>query len=167
MSVVLDLAARYLHIGGVIVWIGHNWANVVQTPVFRPVLPKDPPEAIREVFVAAAKREHGIFRYASIVVWATGLFMLFERGEIVDAFALKGASAVIGLGAWTGTLMTLNLWFVMWPRQKKVLGFVKAPVEERLKCARVTFLSSRLNSVLSLFTLAFMVAGAHGAGLYR
>ena len=51
-----------------LVWIGHNWANVVNHPVYRPVLPHDPPEAARAVFLAASKREHGVFRYASLVV---------------------------------------------------------------------------------------------------
>jgi hypothetical protein len=51
---------------------------------------------------------------------------------------------------------------VLWPHQKKVLGFVSAPVTERLRCTRVTFVSSRVNSLLSLATLSFMVIGAHG-----
>lgn len=158
----LDLAARLVHVAGVIVWIGHNWVNVVQTPVFRRVLPADPPEAVRAVFIGASKREHGIFRHASLAVLATGLFMLWRRGDLADALALSGPSAVIGLGAWTGTLMVLNLWLVLWPHQKKVLGFIPAPTEERLRCARITFLSSRTNTVLSLATLLLMIAGAHG-----
>ena len=158
----LDLAARVLHVGGVLIWIGHNWANVVQTPVFRRVLPNDPPEDVRDVFIAASKREHGIFRHASLVVVATGLYLLWRRGDLAEALLLSGPSAVIGLGAWIGTLMTLNLWFIMWPHQKKVLGFIEAPTEERLRCARVTFLASRTNTVLSVATLVLMIAGAHG-----
>lgn len=161
-SALLDLAARYLHIAGVLVWIGHNWANVVMRPTYRPVLPDDPPEAIRGVFIAASKREHGVFRHASLVVLATGLFMLWNRGEIGEALTLSRPAFWIGLGAWSGAAMVLNLWFVLWPHQKKVLGFVPATVEERLRCTRVTFRSSRANSVLSLATLIFMVIGAHG-----
>ncbi len=159
----LDLIARILHIAGVIIWIGHNWVNVVHIPVFRPVLPADPPETVREVFIAASKREHGIFRYSSLIVWVTGVFMLWRRGDLADAIALSGPSAVMGLGAWLGTLMVLNLWLIMWPHQKKVLGFVAAPDAERLRCARITFLSSRINTALSLATLVLMVVGAHGA----
>jgi uncharacterized membrane protein len=158
----LDLAARLLHVAGVIIWVGHNWVNVVQTPVFRPVLPADPPAAVREVFVGASKREHGIFRHASLMVLATGIFMLWRRGDLFDALTLSGPSSVIGLGAWIGTAMVLNLWLIMWPHQKKVLGFVPATTEERLRCARITFLSSRVNTVLSLATLTLMIAGAHG-----
>jgi uncharacterized membrane protein len=160
--IMIDVAARWLHIAGVLVWIGHNWANVVNHPCYRRVLPQDPPEEIRSVFLAASKREHGVFRHASLVVWASGLIMLAIRGELVDAYMLSAPSQWIGLGAWTGTIMVLNLWFVLWPHQKKVLGFVEAPVEERLRCTRVTFLSSRTNSLLSLATLFFMVLGAHG-----
>lgn len=158
----LDLAARLLHVAGVIVWIGHNWVNVVQTPVFRRVLPADPPEAARDVFIAASKREHAIFRHASLVVVVSGLYLLWRRGDLAEALLLSGPSAVIGLGAWTGTVMALNLWLVMWPHQKKVLGFVAAPREERLRCARITFLASRTNTVLSVVTIVLMVAGAHG-----
>jgi hypothetical protein len=165
--IVLDFAARILHIAGVFVWIGHNWVNVVHTPVFRRVLPADPPEAQRAVFLAASKREHAIFRHSSLIVWATGVLMLWRRGDLGDALVLSGPSALIGLGAWIGTLMVLNLWLVMWPHQKKVLGYVEAPVAERLRCARITFLSSRMNTVLSVPTLILMVGGAHGASVFR
>lgn len=163
----LDLVARLLHIAGVIIWVGHNWVNVVQTPVFRGVLPADPAEAVREVFIGASKREHGIFRHASLVVWLTGVFLLWRRGDLVDALTLSGSSSIIGLGAWIGSLMVLNLWLIMWPHQKKVLGFVEAPTAERLRCARITFLSSRVNTVLSIATLVLMVAGAHGGWIFR
>lgn len=158
----LDFVARLLHVAGVIIWIGHNWVNVVQTPVFRRVLPADPPEAVRDVFIGASKREHGIFRHASLVVVASGLYLLWRRGDLAEALLLSGPSAVIGLGVWTGTIMVANLWLVLWPHQKKVLGFVAAPTDERLRCARITFLSSRTNTVLSVGTLVLMIAGAHG-----
>jgi len=161
----IDLLARLLHVAGVIIWVGHNWVNVVQTPVFRGVLPSDPPETARDVFIRASKREHGIFRHASLVVLATGLYMLWRRGDLVDALALSGPSATIGLGAWIGTLMVLNLWFVLWPHQKKVLGFIPASIDERLRCTRITFLSSRANTVLSVATLVLMISGAHGFSL--
>lgn len=162
----IDVAARLLHVAGVIIWVGHNWVNVVQTPVFRRVLPADPPESVREVFVGASKREHGIFRHASLMVLASGVFMLWRRGDLFDALALSGPSATIGLGAYIGTLMVANLWFVLWPHQKKVLGFIPASTDERLRCARITFLSSRTNTVLSVATLLLMISGAHGILLF-
>lgn len=157
----LDIVARLLHIFGVVIWIGHNYVNVVQNPVFRPIQPADPGAQI-----AALKREHGTFRYASLVVLVTGIYMLWYRGVLVDALTLSGSAAVIGIGVWTGTIMVLNLWFVLWPHQKKVLGFVPAPEEERVRCSRITFLSSRTNTILSIAAFFFMVSGAHGLFLY-
>jgi hypothetical protein len=158
---VLDVMARLLHLFGVVVWIGHNWVNVIQNPRFKPLRPTDP-----EALTAALKREHATFRHASLVVLVTGVYMLWYRGLLVDALSLSGPATVIGIGVWTGILMVLNLWLVLWPHQKKVLGFIPAPDEERIRCSRITFLSSRTNTILSFATMFFMVTGAHGLYLY-
>lgn len=160
---IADIVARFLHVAGAVTWMGHNWSNVVHTPRYKRVLPQDPPAAHATVFIAASKREHGIFRYASLIVLATGVFMLWRRGEMVEALTLSGPYAVLGLGVWIGLAMVLNVWLVLWPHQQKVLGFVAAPVEERLRCTRITFLSSRVNTVLSIAAIFCMVAGAHAA----
>ncbi len=157
----LDVIARWFHILGLLVWIGHNYANVIQNPGFRPAQPRDP-----GAMLAAMKREHGTFRYASLVVLVTGVYMLWYRGILVDAMTLSGSAAVIGMGVWTGLIMVMNLWFVLWPNQKKVLGFTPAPDNERIRSSRITFLSSRTNSILSVAALFFMVTGAHGIFLY-
>ena len=157
----LDIFARLLHILGILVWMGHNYANVIQNPRFKPAQPSDP-----SAMLAIMKREHGIFRYASLVVLATGLYMLWFKGMLVDALMLSGPSVVIGFGVWTGIIMVANLWFVLWPHQQKVLGFVYATDEERIRCSRITFLSSRTNTILSFVALFFMVTGAHGLFLY-
>jgi len=62
--------------------------------------------------------------------------------------------------------MITNLWLVLWPHQKKVLGFVPAADAERIRCSRITFLSSRTNTILSFTTIFFMVSGAHGLFLF-
>jgi uncharacterized membrane protein len=159
---ILDVLARLLHIFSVVIWMGHNYVNVIQNPVFRPAQPSDP-----GVMLGAMKREHGIFRHASLVALVTGIYMLWNRDMLFDALTLSGHAAVIGAGVWTGILMVLNLWFILWPHQKKVLGFVPASDEERIRCSRITFLSSRTNSILSIPTLFFMVSGAHGVFLYQ
>lgn len=156
-----DAAARILHIMAVVVWIGHNWSNVVQTPFYRAAPPTDPDVAIRDMAIAASKREHGVFRHASLVVLATGLYMLWRRGDVIDALTLTGPSAILGAGIWIAIIMLLNLWGVLWPHQKKVLGFVPAPHEERLACTRITFLSSRVNTVLATAAIVLMIVGAH------
>ncbi len=161
-----DPFVRVVHVMAIIVWMGHNWANVISRPRYRRILPDDPPAAMRDLFIAAAQREHGTFRYASLVALASGVVMMLNRGQLVDALLLRGASAPIGLGVWLGLLMVANLWFVLWPHQKKVLGFVPASDRERLRCTRITFLSSRTNTILSIPAIFFMIMGAHGAALF-
>lgn len=162
---VLDVFARWLHVLGILVWIGHNYANVVQTPGYRR-LSADDTQAVEAALFAARKREHAVFRYASLVVLGSGLYMLWYRGWLAAVLSLSGAQAALGIGVWTGLLMVLNLWLVLWPHQKRVLGFVPASLEERIRCARITFLSSRTNTILSFPTLFFMIAGAHGGFLF-
>lgn len=160
---IVDATARFIHVAGVVTWMGHNWSNVVHTPRYKRILPDDPPAAAAAVFLAASKREHAIFRYASLVVLATGIFMLWRRNEIVEALTLSGPFALLGIGVWIGIAMVLNLWFVLWPHQKKVLGFIPAPVEERLRCTRITYMSSRANTFLSVATIFCMIVGSHAA----
>ena len=162
LALVLDVLARYLHIFSILVWMGHNYANVIQTPLFKPAQPSD-----HEAMTAAMKREHGTFRYASLVALVTGIYMLWFKGVIINALTLSGDAAVIGVGVWLGFIMVLNLWFVLWPHQKKVLGFVPASDEERIRCSRITFLSSRSNTILSIAALFFMISGAHGIFLFH
>ena len=121
----IDATVRILHVMAVVVWIGHNWSNVVQTPFYRPALPADPDDAVREVAIAASKREHGIFRYASLIVLTTGLFMLWRRGDVVDALTLTGPSAILGAGIWVAIIMLLNLWAFFGPIRKRFLALFK------------------------------------------
>ena len=159
-----DLFARLLHILGILIWMGHNYANVIQRPNFHyPDLVDK--AAIQGAFEAAMKREHATFRWASIVVLLSGIYMLWYRDILMDALMFRDAQVVIGTGVWLGIIMVINLWFVLWPHQKKVLGFIEATTEERLRCSRVTFLSSRTNTILSFPTVFFMLAGSHGGYL--
>ncbi len=159
---VVDWALRAAHFAGGIVWIGHNYANVAQRPRWRPPLPEELVDPTHPGFMARLNREHGLFRWAAVVTWAAGVLLLWRKDWLWPALTLQGPLAGIGLGAWIGTLMLLNLWLVLWPHQKKVLGFRPAPVEERIRCARVTFLSSRTNTMLSIPLLVFMASAHHG-----
>jgi uncharacterized membrane protein len=163
----LDLFARWVHLVAAIVWMGHNYVNVVQRPRFEPIAITDTPESRTPGFMVVMFREHAVFRYASIVSWASGCFLLWQRDRLVEAFTLSSYHAVIGVGVWIGTIMMLNVWFVLWPHQKKVLGFVPATAEERVRASRVTFLSARVNTMLSIPLLFFMMASQHGLGLFR
>jgi len=166
MEHVIDFLLRWVHFFGGIIWVGHNYASVVQRPSFRPLKREDLGDEQSPVYMALLGREHGTFRYAAIVTWLAGVGMLWQRGMLVDAVTLNGYLAVIGAGFWIGTLMLANLWLVLWPHQKKVLGFVPASLDERVRCARVTFLSSRVNTMLSIPLLFFMAASQHGAALF-
>ncbi|PHQ27291.1 hypothetical protein CLH62_06885 [Marinobacter guineae] len=163
----MDIALRWLHIVFALTWVGHNYANVVKTPRFIP-LRIDPDEGSDRSsdLTRRMHQEHGTFRYASLVVLATGALMLWNRGILTDVLMLQGHHTVIGVGAWIGIIMVLNLWFVLWPHQKKVLGFVPAPAAERIRCSRVTFLASRTNTILSFPLIFFMAAASHGLALF-
>ncbi len=162
----LDLLLRWLHFFAGIVWIGHNYSTLIQRPNYAPLAASDLTNRGSPRFMSLLAREHGIFRWASVVTWASGVGMLWQRDWIVDAATLTGYHAVIGLGMWIGTVMMLNTWFVLWPHQKKVLGFVPATVQERLRGSRITFLSARVNTMLSIPLLFLMAANQHGGFLF-
>jgi uncharacterized membrane protein len=166
-GVFLDLALRWTHFAAALIWIGHNYVNVVLTPRFVPIRPADfAPGASSAELESRLRKEHGTFRYAALVTWIAGALMLWRSGHLLDAVMLHGYAAVIGTGAWIATFMVLNLFLVLWPHQKKVLGLVPAGPEERARCARITFLSSRTNTILSIPVLFFMGAATHGAALF-
>lgn len=166
MMDLLDIAARWLHVMGILVWMGHNFANVIQNPTYQMPSPTAPAADLEAKFDAAMRREHGTFRYASLIVLFSGLFMLVHKGTLLETLTLSGGHAVLGMGVWTGTIMVLNLWFVLWPHQKKVIGFTPASFEERVQCSRITFLSSRTNTILTFPTVLFMASGSHASFLF-
>jgi uncharacterized membrane protein len=166
MDQIIDFLLRWIHLFGGIIWVGHNYASVIQRPSFCPPGREDLGNEQSPIYMALLGREHGSFRYAAIVTWLAGVGMLWHRGVLVDAMMLNDYQAVIGVGFWIGTLMLANLWLVLWPNQKKVLGFVYAPLDERVRCARITFLSSRTNTMLSIPLLFFMAASQHGTALF-
>lgn len=163
----LELVARWLHFVGALIWIGHNYATAVTRPRYVPLTAEDLADPGSPRQQALLQREHGTFRYASLLTLGSGLFILAQRGWLEGAFTLRGDLAPIGLGMWIGILMVLNLWFVLWPNQKRVLGFVRAPIAERLLASQRTFLSARVNTMLSVPLLFFMAASAHGAFIFH
>ena len=161
----IDLVLRWGHFAAGIVWVGHNYANVAQRPNWAPPSVAELTDPSNPAFLARLNREHGLFRYAAVVTWVAGLLLLWRKDWLLPALTLQGPLAGLGLGVWIGTLMMLNVWLVLWPHQKKVLGFVAAAPEERIRCARVTFLSSRTNTMLSVPLLFFMASAHHGAAI--
>lgn len=113
------------------------------------------------------------FRWGAVATWVLGAGLLStgdlqNQGGFPAAFALKGSLAPIGIGAWLGTIMLLNVWGLIWRNQKKVLGMVPATDEEKAKARRVAFLASRVNTMLSIPMLFFMATGFHhDHGIYH
>ncbi|MGH8597944.1 MAG: urate hydroxylase PuuD [Gammaproteobacteria bacterium] len=109
------------------------------------------------------------FRWAALATWLTGAYYLEAAPQysLVGAFSLGLGQAnltltAIGLGTWLGTIMLFNVWVLIWPNQKKILGIVQATDPEKVRARRVAFLASRTNTALSIPMLMFMQAGAHG-----
>jgi uncharacterized membrane protein len=163
----VDLTLRWLHLFAGIVWIGHNYVGLVLVPRFLPYDPgQDRQEVVTSSYMSRQSREHAVFRYASIVAWASGMLILWRQERLVDVLTLSGYDAPIGAGVWIGTIMMLNVWLVMWQHQKKVLGFAPATDEEKVRCSRITFLCARTNSMLSIPLLFLMAAGVHAPSLF-
>ncbi|MBC7860144.1 MAG: urate hydroxylase PuuD [Burkholderiaceae bacterium] len=164
-GIAFDLLLRWTHFIAGIIWVGHNYSSVIQRPGWRPLAAGDLRDDRSPRFQALLNREHGFFRWASVVAWSAGMLMLWRHGWLPGALGLQGGLAPIGVGVYIGTLMMANLWLVLWPHQQKVLGLKPAGIEERLRCSRITHLSSRTNTMLSVPLLFFMAAGSHGGVL--
>ena len=162
--------ARWLHIVSGITWIGLSYYfNLVQIPALAVAAGDKGGPGGAGVTKYIAPRALWWFRWAALATWVTGFWYLARSGNLVGAFALGMASdpvnyyqLVIGIGAWLGTIMLLNVWGVIWPNQKKVLGLVAASDEEKAKARRVAMLASRVNFVLSVPMLLCMGSATHG-----
>jgi uncharacterized membrane protein len=158
------IIARWLHIFAGIVWIGLlYYFNFVQAVAMPKAKADNTAAGITKHIAPQALLW---FRWAALATWIIGAYYL-ERGGIGlgNAFMLKGTAASIGIGAWLGTIMLFNVWVLIWPNQKKVLGMVQADDATKAKAARIAFLASRTNTMLSIPMLFFMVAGSAGHGL--
>ena len=152
-------AMRWLHVTAGVMWIGLLWYfNFVQTPSM-PKIPDAEKPAVSKVIAPAALFW---FRWAAMATIILGLFLAMIGGYLVDALTLKKPWTNIGIGAWLGTIMWFNVWFVIWPNQKKALGIVTVSPEEKAAAAKRAGMTSRINTMLSIPMLYFMVAQSHG-----
>jgi uncharacterized membrane protein len=153
---------RWLHILAGVMWIGLlYYFNFVQGQALAAARADGTNAGITK---HVAPRALLFFRWAAVVTWVLGAWYLMRdpRLGFVNAFLLRGGAAPIGIGAWLGTIMLFNVWVLIWPNQKKVLGLVQADDAAKAKASRVAFLASRTNTMLSIPMLFFMVASAHG-----
>ena len=152
---------RWLHVLSAIMWIGLLWYfNFVQIPNM-PNIPDDQKPAISKVIAPAAL---WWFRWGAMATVATGLILGYLNGYLESAMTLgfRGDGlpqhTAIGIGMWLGIVMWFNVWFVIWPNQKKALGIVKVEDSVKAASARTAMLFSRTNTLLSIPMLFSMVA---------
>jgi len=152
---------RLLHVAAGVMWIGLLWYfNFVQIPNM-PKIPDEQKPAIGKVIAPAALF---YFRWSAMVTLISGLILAHLQGYLVDALLLgtqTGGSTVIGVGMWLAIIMWFNVWFVIWPNQKKALGIVQVEPDVKAKAARTAMLFSRTNTLLSLPMLLCMVGQSH------
>jgi len=155
---------RWLHVISGIMWIGLLWYfNFVQIPSM-PKIPDDQKPAVSKVIAPAALFW---FRWAALSTIIWGLIQSYQLGYIHDALALGFTSGVkmhmmIGFGMWFGLIMAFNVWFIIWPNQKKALGMVPAEPKEKAAAARLAMLASRTNTMLSI-PMSYAMVAIHGA----
>jgi uncharacterized membrane protein len=165
-DVLIAAILRWLHVLAGIMWIGllyfFNFVNAEATkqanaagegaPISKYIMP----------------RALLFFRWGAVATWVVGALLLaFEIPAVnglngfVASFGLQGDDAPIGIGAWLGTIMLVNVWTLIWQNQKKLLGITPATDPEKAKARRIAFLASRTNTMLSIPMLFFMVTGPH------
>ena len=151
---------RWLHVLSGVMWIGLLWYfNFVQIPNM-PNIPDDQKPAVSKVIAPAAL---WWFRWGAMATIITGLILGYINGYLHTAMTLTlmgGGSPnelFIGIGMWLGIIMWFNVWFVIWPNQKKALGIVEADAEVKAASARTAMLFSRTNTMLSIPMLFSMV----------
>lgn len=150
-----------------IAWVGLlYYFNGIQMPaVAQAVADGDPGPAAINRYIAP--RALFWFRYAALLTWLTGAMALEAMhtapgSGFTAAFAFQEGYRLIGMGAWLGTVMLINVWVFIWPNQKKILGLVKATEDEKARAKNTAFLASRTNVVLSIPMLLGMTGQMHG-----
>jgi uncharacterized membrane protein len=160
---------RWLHILAGVTWIGLlYYFNVVQTPGLAAAAADKGGPGGAGVTKYIAPRALLWFRWAAVVTWLSGATYLAmgygagNHGVLVSAFTLQSGYRAIGVGAWLGTIMLINVWVFIWPNQKKILGIVPATDEEKAAARKTAGMASRINFILSIPMLMCMGGQAHG-----
>jgi uncharacterized membrane protein len=150
---------RWLHVMCGVMWVGLLWYfNFVQIPSM-PKIPDEQKPAIGKVIAPTALFW---FRWAALATVVTGLLLAGMMGYIGQALMLSRPFTAIGIGMWIALVMAFNVWFIIWPNQKKALGIVTVEAAEKAKAARLAMLTSRFNTMLSIPMLYAMVAQQNG-----
>jgi uncharacterized membrane protein len=146
---------RWLHVLSGVMWIGLLWYfNFVQIPSM-PKIPDEQKPAISKVIAPEALFW---FRWSALATVVTGLILAHLNGYLGQALSLGAPFHAIGVGMWLALVMAFNVWFIIWPNQKKALGIVQVDADAKAKAARMAMLTSRFNTMLSIPMLYCMVA---------
>jgi uncharacterized membrane protein len=160
----------WLHVFAGIIWIGLlYYFNFVQVPALAEAVADEGGPGGAGISKYVAPRALLWFRWGAVFTWLTGAAFLLHRGMLDDAFALGMLTETtnvyaftIGIGAWLGSIMLFNVWVLIWPNQKKVLGLVEASADEIAKAKNIALLASRSNTLMSIPLIMSMVGAGHG-----
>ena len=160
-SVDINSITRWLHLFFGVLWIGLlYYLNFVQVPTM-PSIPDDQKPAISKHI---APKVLFFFRWAALLTVVTGLIIASAGMYLHQALTLSGEGNVnlIGIGMWLALIMAFNVWFIIWPAQKKILGIVEASAEEKAAAGPRALIASRTNVLLSLPMMYAMVSANLG-----
>ena len=160
----------WLHVLAGITWIGLlYYFNFVQVPALGDAASDEGGPGGAGITKYVAPRALWWFRWGALFTWLTGASYLMHSKQFANAFTLgllgdspNSYALTIGIGAWLGTIMLFNVWVLIWPNQKKVLGIVSAGADEIAKAKRTAFLASRSNTLMSIPMIMSMVGAHHG-----
>lgn len=160
----------WIHVLAGITWIGLlYYFNFVQVPALADAVADEGGPGGAGITKYVAPRALWWFRWGALLTWLSGAAALGHYGIFADAFtlgmmgdALNVQALLIGIGAWLGTIMLFNVWVLIWPNQKKVLGIVEASADEVAKAKNIAFLASRSNTLMSIPMIMSMIGAHHG-----
>lgn len=154
----------WLHVFAGVIWIGLlYYFNFIQAPAVAEGAADTDGPGPAAINKYVAPRALLWFRWGALATWLTGASALESMGVgIMNAFTLQSGAVIIGIGAWMGTIMLFNVWILIWPNQKKILGMVEASDDEKAKAKFVALMASRTNTFLSIPMLMCMVGQGHG-----
>jgi len=159
-SIELPFLFRWIHVMVGVMWVGLLWYfNFVQIPSMSKI-PDEQKPAIGKVIAPTALFW---FRWAALLTVLSGLILSILNGYAHQAFTLQAPFRAIGLGMWIALIMAFNVWFIIWPNQKRALGMVAVEPDVKAKSARIAMFTSRFNTMLSIPMLFLMSAQSHNA----
>lgn len=154
-EVTANSVMRWAHLFFGVLWIGLlYYLNFVQVPLM-PSIPDDLKPAVGKHI---APKVLFYFRWAALFTVITGLLVAYLSGYVHQAMVLQGPYRLIGVGMWIAIIMAANVWFIIWPKQKRVLGIVEASADEKAAAGKIALMASRTNVLLSLPMFYTMVS---------